>query len=65
MPATVETRFALFSCCVDFFFALHCRCLCFILVHMQAMERVSLGSVKVAAILLVGLFAYDVAWVFG
>ncbi|CAN0242988.1 unnamed protein product [Pylaiella littoralis] len=31
----------------------------------QAMERVSLGSVKVAGILLVGLFIYDVTWVYG
>ena len=33
--------------------------------HLQAMERVSLGSVKVAGILLVGLFIYDVTWVYG
>eukprot|EP00752_Nemacystus_decipiens_P003248 g3006.t1 len=31
----------------------------------QAMERVSLGSVKVAGILLVGLFVYDITWVYG
>ncbi|CAB1119691.1 unnamed protein product [Ectocarpus sp. CCAP 1310/34] len=31
----------------------------------QAMERVSLGSVKVAGILLVGLFIYDITWVYG
>ncbi|CAM9253245.1 unnamed protein product [Ascophyllum nodosum] len=31
----------------------------------QAMERVSLGSVKVSAILLVGLFVYDITWVYG
>ncbi|CAM9494884.1 unnamed protein product [Hapterophycus canaliculatus] len=29
------------------------------------MERVSLGSVKVAGILLVGLFIYDITWVYG
>lgn len=32
---------------------------------LKAMERVSLGSVKVAGILLVGLFIYDITWVYG
>ncbi|CAN0038768.1 unnamed protein product, partial [Discosporangium mesarthrocarpum] len=31
----------------------------------QAMERISLGSFKVGCILLMGLFVYDVFWVFG
>ena len=31
----------------------------------QGMERISLGSFKVGAILLVGLFFYDIFWVFG
>jgi len=31
----------------------------------QALERMSLGSFKVGAILLVGLFFYDIFWVFG
>jgi len=31
----------------------------------QAIERMSLGSYKVGAILLVGLFFYDIFWVFG
>ena len=31
----------------------------------QSIERISLGSYKVGAILLVGLFFYDIFWVFG
>eukprot|EP00599_Poterioochromonas_sp_BG-1_P002360 CAMPEP_0173149098 /NCGR_PEP_ID=MMETSP1105-20130129/10124_1 /TAXON_ID=2985 /ORGANISM="Ochromonas sp., Strain BG-1" /LENGTH=375 /DNA_ID=CAMNT_0014063901 /DNA_START=119 /DNA_END=1246 /DNA_ORIENTATION=- len=31
----------------------------------QAIERISLGNYKVGAILLVGLFFYDIFWVFG
>ncbi|KAG5186262.1 putative aspartyl protease family A22B [Tribonema minus] len=31
----------------------------------QALERISLGSYKIGAILLVGLFFYDIFWVFG
>mmetsp|Transcript_18696 Transcript_18696/g.27049 ORF Transcript_18696/g.27049 Transcript_18696/m.27049 type:complete len:398 (-) Transcript_18696:498-1691(-) len=31
----------------------------------QAIERVSLGSYKIGAILLIGLFFYDIFWVFG
>lgn len=31
----------------------------------QAIEKISLGSYKVGAILLVGLFFYDIFWVFG
>ena len=35
-------------------------CFCF-----QGIEKLSLGSYKIAAILLVGLFFYDIFWVFG
>merc|ERR1719408_1202419 len=31
----------------------------------QTIERVSLGSYKIGAILLTGLFFYDIFWVFG
>lgn len=31
----------------------------------QAIERISIGSYKIGAILLIGLFFYDIFWVFG
>ena len=31
----------------------------------QSIERISIGSYKIGAILLVGLFFYDIFWVFG
>ena len=33
--------------------------------HLQGIEMLSLGSFVIGAILLMGLFVYDVFWVFG
>lgn len=35
-------------------------CLC-----IQAIEKISIGSYKIAAVLLLGMFVYDVYWVYG